>query len=362
MRTLLTLPLLLLAGCSAGVQPYPADTAPVQVMGRHLVAGDGSVAFGASGVTFFLKFRGATLSVELEDAAPDSAGHNWFTVVVDDGEPYRFRTEPGRHRYTLADGLSDGEHTLVLSKATEGQNGHNRLIAVHADELLPPDPLPERRIEFIGNSITSGYGLDAREVGCDDGTWYDQTHAWLAYGPRLARRLGAQWMLSSVSGIGMHRNWNSPGPVMPDVYEDVYMEYTESVTPWDFSLYTPELVLISLGTNDFSAGDGETPRPDLDGEAFVADYTAFAGTVRAKYPDARFLLVGSPVFDQAQKARLSGYLQQVVDRRAAAGDSALAAFTYAGRYASGCDGHPDLEEHVAMADELEPVIRTLMGW
>lgn len=361
-RLLVILLLPILAGCAGSLRTYQAADEQIVIMGRHLVGEDGAVDFGASGVSFSMRFRGTRLEVDLEDENRGGTEHNWFTVVVDDREPVRFRTEPGRHRYTLAEGLPAGEHTVVLSKATEGQNGHNRLVAVHTEGLLPAAPLPGRRIEYIGDSITAGYGLDDREVSCDVGTWYDQNHAWLAYGPRVARRVDAQWMLSAVSGIGMHRNWNSPGPVMPDVYEDVYMEYTESVTPWDFSRYTPDLVVIALGTNDFSEGDGRQPRPDLDGDAFVRDYTAFVGTVRDRYPAARILLLNSPVFDPAKRERLSGYLQQVIDSRKGAGDDAISQFAFDGPYVSGCDGHPGFEEHIRMADALEAEVRKLMSW
>ncbi|HET8654569.1 MAG TPA: GDSL-type esterase/lipase family protein [Longimicrobiaceae bacterium] len=331
-------------------------------MGRAVVDDSGAVSFGASGVTFYTKFRGTGMDADLRDEFRDSTGYNWFTVAVDGGEPTRFRTEPGKRWYSLADDLRPGVHTLALSKATEGQNGHNRLVALRTGELLQADPLPSRKIEFIGNSITAGYGDDARQVACGKGTWFDPSNAWLAYGPRLARRLHAQWMLSAVSGIGMVRNWNSLSPVMPDVYGGIYMEYADTLTSWDFGRYTPDLVLIALGTNDFSDGDGPTPRPALDGDAFVKEYTDFVAGVRGRYPDARILLVDSPMLDRARNDGLDAYLQEVVHNRRAAGDSAVTRFGYAGHYVSGCDGHPDLRQQSRMADELEPVVRATMGW
>ncbi len=343
-------------------EAVPASDARIRVMGRHLVEDDGAVAFGASGVTVYVRFQGASLTARLNDEFRDGSGYNWFTVVVDWGKPVRFRTRPGQHDYVLAHDLPPGEHTLALSKATEGQNGHNRLVSVSAAKILPAPPLPDRRIEFIGDSITSGFGADPEPVACGEGTWFDPTHAWLAYGPRLSRQLGAQWMLSSVSGMGMHRNWNSPGPVMPDVYDGVYLEYTDAVVPWDFSRYRPDLVVVALGTNDFSAGDGETPRPDLDDEAFVTDYVRFLGHVRERYPDAPILLLNSPAFDGAQKDRLAADLRAIAARRAAEGDEALTTFSFDGRYVAGCSGHPGLEEQARMADELEPVVRDLTGW
>ena len=362
---------LLLPGCAAsrvhsadtshGAQVYAATDSRVRIMGRHVMDG-GAVTFGASGVTFFIKFRGTALDVELERMSPDTANHDWFTVVVDGGEPTRFRTLLHSQRYTLARDLSRGEHTVALSKATEGQNGHDRLVAVRTDELLQAEPLPARRIEYIGNSITAGYGLDPRPVACKQGTWYDETHAWLAYGPRVARRVNAQWMLSAISGIGMIRNWNSPGPVMPNVYQGVFMEYADSTTKWDFRQYTPDLVIVALGTNDFSDGDGKTPRPALDGDTFVRDYTHFVAGVRARYPNARLLLLTSPMLDAARNQTLAGYLQRVIAARAAAGDSAISHFAFRGRYTSGCDGHPDLAEQLEMANELEPEVRARMRW
>ena len=356
-----------LLGCASAprtdgaLRDYPATSPDVRVMGRHADSA-GTVAFGASGVTFYMKFRGTALDVDLAEQPRDSAGHDWLTVVVDGGEPTRLRVERGTRRLALASGLRRGEHTLVLSKATEGQNGYQRLLAIHTAELRRADELPGRRIEFIGNSITSGYGLDARQVACGAGTWYDQTHAWLAFGPRVARAVGAQWMLSSVSGIGMLRNWNSDHPVMPDVYAGVYMDYADTLTRWDFNRYTPDLVVVSLGTNDFSDGGGPAPRPALDGDAFVRNYVRFVEGVRARYPRARLLLVTSPMLDADRNARLAALLDRVIAERAAAGDRALSRFGFAARYVAGCNGHPNLDEQARMAAELEPEVRAWMGW
>jgi lysophospholipase L1-like esterase len=253
-------------------------------------------------------------------------------------------------------------HTVALSKATEGQNGHERLLAFYTNELLMADTLPTRRIEFIGNSITVGYGADPVPVACKTGTWYDASHSWLAYGPIVARRVNAQWMLSAISGIGMVRNWNSPGPVMPQVYDGVYMEYADSLTRWDYTRYVPDLVVVALGTNDFSDGAGPTPRPPLDGDAFVRSYVAFVARVRANYPNARIIIADSPMLDEARKTRQAEYLRRVLSERADAGDTRIARLSMAGHFTSGCDGHPDLAEQARMAEELEPSVRMLMKW
>ena len=358
----------LLAGCAASAprsappESVAASDARLRVMGRHVTEADGAVAFAASGVTVTVRFRGDRLAARLDDEVRNGTDHNWFTVVVDGGEARRFRTVPGQETYVLAEGLEPGEHTVQLSKATEGQNGHNRLVSVTADAILPAPAPPERRIEFVGDSITSGYGIDPEPVACGAGTWYDPTHAWQAYGPRLARRLGAQWMLSAVSGMGMHRNWNTLSPVMPDVYAGLYLEYAADNPTWDAAQYRPDRVVVALGTNDFSAGDGEAPRAALDGEAFVSDYVRFLDRVRQQSPEAPILLLNSPVFEGEQRELLAEYLREVAARRAEAGDPAITTFSYDGRYVDGCDGHPGMAGQQAMADEREPVLRSLTGW
>ena len=362
-----------LAACSRNPGPSPASASPdslrahpgndarIVPMGRYVLKGD-TVEFGAAGVTFYLKFRGRQLDAHIGDEFRWGNSYNWFTVVVDGAEPTRFRTEPGKTWYTLASGLAPGMHTVALSKATEGQNGTNQLIEVRTAQLLQADRLPARTIEVIGNSITAGFGADARGIACGKGTWFDQTAAWLAYGPLLARRLHAQWMLSAISGIGVTRNWNSPGPTMPKVYGGVFMDYADSTSTWDFRRYAPDLVLVALGTNDFSDGGGPTPRPALDGDTFVKEYTALLARVRGYYPRARFLLLNSPTLAEDRKRMLAADLQRVIDNRTAAGDATIARFDYPGQWASGCSGHPDLQQQVLMTDALEPVVKRLMGW
>jgi lysophospholipase L1-like esterase len=343
------------------LQTYPGSDPRILPMGRYVLAGD-TVAFGASGVAFYLKFRGQELDAHIADEFRWGANYNWFTVAVDGREPTRFRTEPGKTWYPLARNLAPGVHTVALSKATEGQNGTNQLIEVRTRQLLQADRLPARRIEVIGNSISAGYGADARLIPCGKANWFDQTSAWLAYGPLLARRLHAQWMLSAISGIGVTRNWNSPGPTMPVVYTSVFMHYDDTASGWDFRRYQPDLLMVALGTNDFSDGGGPTPRAALNGDLFVNEYTAFLARLRGYYPHARFLLLNSPTLAAERKQLLAAYLQRVIDKRKAAGDMAITRFDFPGHWASGCSGHPDLQQQALMANALEPVVKRLMHW
>jgi lysophospholipase L1-like esterase len=357
--------LILFLGLSAYAEEansYPAGDKRIVIMGRYQTDELGGVLFGASGVTFSLKFSGSFMDIVLEDEFRSGTDYNYFTVIFNDRQPVRFKTETGKTLYRIADELPPGEHTLILNKATEGQNGWNRLAEVRCEMLLQAPPIPERRIEYIGDSITCGFGANDSEIPCGTGTWFDQHDTWESYGAILSRRLNAQWHLNAVSGIGMIRNWNSPGPVMPERYAGIYLDYSDRDSHWDFTKYQPELVVIGLGTNDFSDGDGSVPRPPPDGPTFIEQYIRFIGYLRSQYPEAYFLLLSSPLLDPDRNSILESYLHRIVAHLIREGDHKVSRFSFSQRYTNGCGGHPDRSDHMKMADELEPFVRKLMGW
>ena len=339
---------------------YPPTDDRIQIMGRHLVEQDGSIKFGASGVSFYFRFEGTTLEVELEDEFRYGNANNIFMVILNGVESHRFKIEPGQSRITLAKDLNHGEHQIILVKATEGANGWTRLKSIHTEKLLESYDLPNRYIEFIGDSITSGMGADEKFTKCGDGDWMDQHNSWSSYGAITARNLHAQFMLTSVSGMGMLRNWNTPSPVMPDRYESVLVDPEDQKTWWDFSRYTADVVVIALGTNDFSDGDRPDPRPAPQADEFKSQYLNFLITVRQKYPDARILMLNSPLIDPHRNEILGQWLKELKAERATAGDPNVYVFEFTEQYPSGCSGHPDLAEHAAMAELLTPVVGSLL--
>src|SRR4029077_970838 len=97
--------------------------------------------------------------------------------------------------------------------------------------------------------------------------------------------LGVGHVAIAYSGRGVYRNHGgTPDPLLPVLFERRFADY--ATDPWDFS-YTPDLVVITLGTNDFSLGD--------PGSGFVDAYDAFVQQVRAHYPSAPILLATSPM-------------------------------------------------------------------
>ena len=191
--------------------------------------------------------------------------------------------------------------------------------------------------------------------------YHDQHNAYYAYGPRVARALNTGFMLSSVSGIGIYRNWNSDGPAMPQVYEKTdFLEKSER--QWDFRKFNPDIVSIALGTNDFSSGDGKKERLSFDSAAFVSSYIKFVQLVKSKYAAAQIALLSSPMLNGDRMTQLQNCLtavKQSIDSMNPSGKR-VALFFFKPMQARGCSGHPNVEDHTILADELIPFFKKLL--
>jgi lysophospholipase L1-like esterase len=265
--------------------------------------------------------------------------------------------------YPIVSPTKGSSHILRIYKATEAQNGNFAFGGVECSKLKKLPPLPSRKIEFIGNSITCGMGIEWKEIACNTGQWYDQHNASIAYGPLSAKALNAQFMLSSVSGIGIYRNWNSLHPVMPEVYANLYLN-TDSTKRWDFASYIPDLVSICLGTNDFSKGGGKSPRAPFDSATYVSKYIKFVETIYSHYPKTQVCLLSSPMVS-GQDATLFEHCLYAIQnhfKESAPDKKKIAVYFFKSFTPHGCDYHPDKEDHQKMAELLVPFYKEAMGW
>jgi lysophospholipase L1-like esterase len=255
-----------------------------------------------------------------------------------------------------------GKHTVRIYKATEAHTGPIFIQKIEAPKITAIKPASAPLIEFIGNSITCGAAADLSEVPCGQGLYHDQHNAYYAYGPRLARALSVNFLLSSVSGIGIYRNWNSDGPDMPDVYDKTDFQ-EDGQRSWDFKKYKPAVVSIALGTNDLSNGDGTKPRRPFDSSKYVNDYVKFIQQVRSEYGDVQIILLSSPMINGERKILLQNCLATIKKNSDLLDPSAkpVALYFFKPMQAKGCTGHPSVEDHAVMAAELLPVFRKLLS-
>ncbi|RYE16974.1 MAG: acetyl xylan esterase, partial [Sphingobacteriaceae bacterium] len=206
------------------------------------------------------------------------------------------------------------------------------------------------KIEYIGDSITCGTGSDLSTVDCDKGQWYDQHNAYMSYGPTSARSLNAQWVLSSVSGIGLIHSCCDMKLLMPQVFDKVNQR--QDTIKWNFSRYQPDVVTICLGQNDGVQ----------DSAKFTNAYISFIKNIRSHYPAASIVCLTSPMGDFTLTKALKNYLTGIVNAVNKSGDKNVSKYFFSKRFMHGCGTHPDLAEHQVMAMEVASYIKKLKKW
>lgn len=336
------------------------DAARIRVEGRTEAA-SGGLRFAWSGTTFSARFTGTGVAVDLEDG-----GRNRYHVIVDGKlAPEKLVPQPGRHCYELASGLGPGEHQVELYRLTEPLNGESAFFGftiAQGGQLLPPPAPASRRIEIIGDSISTAYGVEGETRDCPFSP-DTQNHA-LSYGALLAERFGAELSTVAWSGKGVFSNRGSTVDTvtMPLLWERALPENAQS--RWDFSRFEPDAVLIALGTNDFAP---ETQ----DKTPFGRAYLELVRKVRKAHPRALIVCTIGPMLSDVwppetqARSTVRKHLSDVVAELEREGDRRVVIFEHATSSEAegfGCDWHPNRTTQRRMADELAPFLAKQLGW
>ena len=250
-----------------------------------------------SGMEF--RFRGTDCWAKLE--APAASPVMWMIVLADGAPVTRFPVEPGIRMYPLLLGLeAEQERTVTLMKETQCMPGNpEATVLLHslriAGELLEL-PKRERKIEFIGDSLTSGEGALAARDNMEWVTpWFTSRGNYSWY---VCNALNAERSILSQSGWGccwdyQHTEANN----MSDAYE-----YTVGVLngpeaeargcwkPWNFSAWQPDIVCIRLLTND-NNGMIERQSFEEDKEKVIQGAISLIRKVRRLNPQAKIVWI-----------------------------------------------------------------------
>lgn len=312
--------------------------------GRELIASAASVSTRVAGdtVTLFLK--------------SGNENHQYVAVELNEEHVGRFRIKKDTLKFALP--AADSTSLLTVYKETEASNGIVIFSGLRAQKIEKPTEEKRSKIEFIGDSITCGMGADSSEIACEEGEWYDQHSAYMAYGPRVARALDVDFEVNCVSGMGMYRNWNDENePVMQDVYPYLHLNGEEGKRAETNKEDAPQIVSIALGTNDLSLGDGIRERSDFDAKKFKANYIGFVKSIFNRYPETKVALVSSPMVGEKEGKELNKILNDIKNELP---DHPIEVFEFQKMNAEGCTGHPSLEDHKIMAEKLIPFYRNLL--
>jgi lysophospholipase L1-like esterase len=327
-------------------------------------------AFAYPGVSIKLKFTGDAIDMLMQDLAEGDEQHtNYLTLIIDNDKPQVIKLSKKQKIYFLARSLDLREHTVEIIKRTESSVGsvilHGfRLRQGHRLQPLPVEASP-RKIEFIGNSLTVGYGnevsIPAPPQG-NPGTGFHSANEnnYTAWGAITCRTLKAQYVCTAYSGRGVYRNntGNSIGTI-PLVYDYVNPDRADAV--WNHQRFVPDVVVIDLGTNDFATG---VP----DSSEFCTAYLSFIEKIRGIHPQTRIICVAGNALTDSWPAgenrwtKLRNYLNGVV-KKANEKDASVYYFELTpqtGPY--GEDWHPSNATHQKMSEAIVPFIKKVTGW
>lgn len=333
-------------GGFASAQTLIRDESDLQSMhrlsehvGGNVQRNDGYFEYQWPAVYFEARFYGSQVFFKIDD------NYNRFRVLID-GHEIGNISRPLASQYEVS-GLTVTEHVIRLEKLSEslGQSGKFHGFYVQNTTLARAAAHRQRRIEFIGDSYLAGYGNLSQSRQCPR-TLFDNTDNTKAYGPIVARHFDADFQINAYSGIGMVRNYANNLPSMPMSHfygRPVYIEDTRS-NPGDFQ---PQIILVALGTNDFSTpiGDNEKWR---NNDELIADYVQshlqFLQGLRAANPRAMILIAANI---NARPNHVTALAQ--VEAEFGQADNNFHRVYLPKLENTGCDWHPNLNDHLSMA-------------
>lgn len=314
--------------------------------GRTRIGERGELQLSFSYSGFTLRFFGGDFRLYTEAyAAPEIA---YFAVTVDGyTEKIAVHGEAGEHAFSLA----DGPHTLTVRRASAWSD--SRPVSFTAVALsdgatvLPLPPEKALKMEFLGDSITCGYGI----LGAPGAPYATKEEdATLNYAALTAAALDAEARFISYSGQGIvHNCMGAVGLPIPTLFHSAVRHAAEPKWQFDDG-FIPDVVVINAATNDVGGGTTD--------EQMTAGATAFLKDIRAQYPDAKIVWMYGMM-----NTKFIPALQAAVDALRKTDKNVWFLPTEpVGKHKgeTGANGHPGILGHRRAAKELTAFIREIL--
>ena len=273
-----------------------ASTAYVKPLGRSVYDNDFRwLSMSGSGIEFDCEGVSADIQLLAEKASGTSANHRPRVAVYVNGYLVFDRSLEDYETHVAIDLNSCGGRAVVrvikLSESVFSYIGIGTITVVGKRPCVPTQP-KQLKLEFIGDSITCGFGIDETDNSKRFSTTtenFSKTYAYLT-----AQAFDAEYSAICYSGYGVYSGYTTGSRNTSDVIFDRYEKAIDNKTfdspyaseQWDFGRYTPNLVVINLGTNDATFCKSQESRA-----GFVEEYKRLLSIVRAHNPNAFILCV-----------------------------------------------------------------------
>ena len=260
----------------------------IKIMGRAAFSDDG-IDFFWSASGFELNANGSELWAQIQ--SDYDKFEVWISVWLNGVQTARLMLNKGQNDVCLYRNLpSTNVKNIRVYKETQamGDDDKHRFLlkSISTDgDLLPVPPQP-LRMEFIGDSITSGEGTVGAKGETDwTSVFFGATKTWAF---KLAQKLGADFNVISQSGwgggCGFEGNlYHAP----PKYYGEVCSVANRfgGEREWNFSNFQPDWVIVNLGTNDQNPCQN---RQDIS-EIFESGVVSFLQKIRRHNPKAKIV-------------------------------------------------------------------------
>ena len=303
---------------------YTAEKDNVKILGRsYFENGVRYFSHSGSGIEFCCRGEYAIINIVDDSDGRYYSNHKARFAIYKNGEVMvdETITESEKAYHISLDGYeTDSVITIIkLSEAQYSAMGIGEIAVYGKTDIVPTEEKP-LKIEFIGDSITCGYGTDTESERGYFSTAtenFTKTYAYLT-----AEKLNADYSAVCFSGYGVYSGYTSNGvrnssDVVPLYYDKSCFLYGGRDTTWDFSEFQSDIIVINLGTNDASyCGSSLSGRQE-----FTRRYAEFIKQVRMYNPYAYIMCIlgdmNNTMYSCIQAA-VSNYINETADKRISA--------------------------------------------
>lgn len=271
----------------------------------------------------------------------------------------KIKVRHGRHRYRIFSQETKEEVRIAVIKLSEAQYDKVGIAGIDANDEIRPTQERERKLLFIGDSISAGFGIGGGREEVFSTAVEDATKA---YPYLVSEMLNAESQIIAWSGNGIISRWITEDQNMPDTsylmpeifpYEDISLEETVIGTrqiKCDHKTFVPDLISVNLGTNDNSY----CRNIPLRNQAFKREYIRFLNSLHVYYPEIPVLVVFG-LFETG--------LNEMVSQAALESDCAYFELDRMTNEEDFCaNDHPSAAINAKSADTVAGVIKEKLKW
>lgn len=307
-----------------------------------------------------IRFRGSAIGAVVTNV--HSFYENSLGCILDGRQKKIILPDSGTAELMLGENLTEAVHELTLFKRMDACHYYifEGFVLPEQAQLLPPPPKPGRRMEFYGDSVSAGEVSEAVAFCAQPDPQHngEYSNSYYSYAWCTARRLNAQIHDIAQGGIALLEGTGYFCD--PKLYGMEYMydkiQYNPFIGPtkdWDFSKYTPHVVVVAIGQNDNHPVD--IMQQDIANDKALhwrSHYAAFIRRLRMLYPRATIVLTTTILNHEKNWDLAIDAVQQEL------ADPKIHHFLYSNN-GCGTPGHIRIPEAEKMAEELSAFIDSL---